>query len=90
MIAFPTELVKKSGLKTQGELDALFGVSRLMVVKYMSGQSFPRGKNLVRINKTLTVLENLLDTGKLPLSPDKDKEARTKAVEKIRAFVETQ
>jgi hypothetical protein len=90
MISFPTELVKQTGLKTKGELDSLFGVSRLMVIKYMNGKSMPRGGNLVRISKTLKVLNDLVDKGKLPLPAYKDAEARKRAVIKIKDYVEAQ
>jgi len=90
MITFPAELVKKTGLKTKGELDTLFGVSRLMVIKYMTGKSMPRGSNRARIAKTLQVLNSLVDKGKLPLAPDKDTDARQKAVAKIKDYVEAQ
>jgi len=90
MISFPVELVKKTGLKTKGELDTLFNVSRLMVHKYMTGKSIPRGANLTRIAKTLTVLDDLVTKEKLPFAEGKPAEDRKKAVGKIRDFVTRQ
>lgn len=84
---FDFEVVKKTKLKQKGELERLFGVSRPMVNRYMTGKSLPRGKNRAHTRTALNVLSKLLEAGKLPLSEDKDSAARAAAVEKIYSHV---
>ena len=81
--------VRKSGLRQRGELDKLFGVSYPMVNRYLTGQSFPRGENRRLINVAVKVIDTLVAQGKLPLPSDRDAEARSKAVDKISAFIQT-
>jgi hypothetical protein len=81
------EIVKQTKLRQKGELETLFAVSRPMVCHYLSGKSIPRGKNRSHIQTALTVLDKLVQQGKLPLPEDRDADQRMKAVEKILAHV---
>jgi len=79
----------QSRLRQKGELDVLFGVSYPMTNAYLNGKSYPRGANRAHIDFTMQILKALIDTGKLPLSPDRDAEQRAKAVLKIKDYIET-
>lgn len=79
---------KNSGLRPGGELDKIFGVTRVMVYKYLSGECIPRKPNYTRIVKALEVLGGLVEAQKLPLPGDKTAEQRAKAVDKIRDYIE--
>jgi transcriptional regulator with XRE-family HTH domain len=78
-------IVKRTNLKQKGELDRLFGVSRIMVSRYMSGESLPRGANRKHISKAIDVLAEYLDNGKLPISLDADDDQRKALLEEIQA-----
>lgn len=81
------EIAKRSGLRQKGELDKLFRVSYPMVNAYLSGKSYPRGVNRVRIATVLDVLGKLCDSGKLPLAEGADQANRETAVTKIESCV---
>ncbi len=79
---------KESGLR-QDELAILWGVSRLMVNRYLTGKAVPcesRMPDIIKINKLIT---RTVAAGKLPLSADFDKERRLKAVNKLKDFAAT-
>lgn len=79
--------LKKSGLKIKGELDALLGVSRITIYGYLDKQ-IPSAQRAPRVTETLKVLDALIQKGQLPLSKDRTRDDRKKAVEKIRAHVD--
>lgn len=81
--------VLKSGQITQGEAAHLLRLSRVMVNRYVRKGAKPTGNNKSRYDRVCTVLAELIKSGKLPLSDEFDKAKRAKAVEKIKAFVDT-
>lgn len=74
---------------TQGEIAAACGVSRVTINKLRHGRidELARPTWNARVEKTLDTLLSLVDSGKLPLSNDKEKDQRTAAMEKVRAYV---
>lgn len=81
------EVARKSGLRQRGELDKVFGVSYPMVNRYLTGKSFPRGKQRRLISEAINVLSSLIEKGTLPFKEDRTEESRATAVEKISAYV---
>lgn len=79
--------VKKTGLKMSGELEQIFGVSRIMIQGYLSGRVQPRGRRARRIQEAVRVLDGLVQLGKLPLPKEKTKAQREMAVSKIVAHI---
>ena len=59
-----------------------------MVNLYMAGKAQPRLPKARRVDAAVRILTDLVAQGKLPLSPDRTKEQRAKAVEKIVDFIE--
>ena len=54
------DVVRATGLKQQGELDTLFGVSRVMLNYFMNGKRTPGKKTAVRMENTIDVLRKLI------------------------------
>lgn len=81
------KIAKRSGLRQKGELDRLFKVSYPMVNAYLSGKSYPRGANRIRVALVLDVLARLCADNKLPLAEGSDQLARDTAVNKIEGCV---
>jgi hypothetical protein len=81
---FDFEVVKKANLRKKGELDTLFGVSRIMVSRYLHGGAIPRGDNRARIKKVIIVISKCVDQGILPFDDDVDEQTRKTVVSKIR------
>ena len=80
-------IVRKTNLRQKGELDRLFGVSRTMVNRYMSGESLPRGPNRKHISKTISVMSELLEAGTLPMDAKTDDSVRQAILAEISAQV---
>ena len=78
-------IVKRTNLRQKGELDRLFGVSRIMVNRYLSGESLPRGANRKHISKTISVMSELLDAGTLPMDSTADDSVRQAVLAEISA-----
>jgi predicted transcriptional regulator len=76
-------VVKKTKLRQKGELDRLFGVSRIMVNRYLSGESLPRGANRKHISKTIDVMAELLEAGTLPIDEKTDENVRAQILAEI-------
>jgi hypothetical protein len=83
------EVLKKSGLRSKGELDVLLNVSYPMVYKYLQGAQPRTPERRSLFAAIVKVLSALTEQGKLPFPEDKDADARLKAVEKIRTFVQS-
>ena len=81
------KIVARTKLRQKGELDHLFGVSRTMVNRYMSGESLPRGPNRKRISKTISVMSELLEAGTLPVDEKTDDDVRKAILAEISAQV---
>ena len=81
-------VIKRTGLKQQRELELLFGVSRLMVNRYIRGKASPGRHTAPRIELTLKVLADLERQGKLPLPESYDAERRMRAIEKLKVFID--
>ena len=80
-------VLKESGLRKKGELELVLGTTRVMVHRYMDGESFPRGVNRRRAALACKAISNLINKGSLPLPDTKTKEERQAAVDKIAAWV---
>lgn len=81
-------ILDKTGLRKKGELDKLFGVSRITVYGYVAGQK-PSKRREKRVTEVLKVLGALVTRGQLPFADDKPVAARKQAIEKILSHVET-
>lgn len=81
-----TALYTQSGLR-QAELAILWGVSRLMVNRYLQGKAHPSVATQYTMERTNAVLNRMLAQERLPLSADYDKERRANAIKKIKEFV---
>lgn len=82
-------VLKRTGLRQGGELDKLFGVTRVTVHAYFHGRTQPKGNQRAHAAMVVKVLETLLEKQKLPLPPEKDADARILAVRKISAYIKT-
>jgi predicted transcriptional regulator len=86
------DVLRKSGLRVRGELDVLLGVSRISVHNYLRGSTTPGVHTAPRIEKVINALSKVIDSGKLPFTPEiiADAERRAAAFSKLRAYVEAQ
>ena len=82
-------VLKKSGLRISGELDVLLGVSRISVHNYIRGKTEPGVHTAPRIEKVISILQKVIDAGKLPFNADitKDPDRRKAAFQKLNAYV---
>lgn len=94
-------VIRQAGL-TNADVGRIVGVSRVAVLKYLSGESKPkdtvRGKAATRMEVLLTVLEKLVASGKLPKldlafvprMPTELKQRRDAIMDKLSALVDAQ
>lgn len=80
-------VITRSGF-TQGEVASIFGVSRVMVNRYLNKGVKPVANNKVRVERAVNLLRDLVRQGKLPLPYGVAKDRRTNAVNKIKQYLD--